>query len=81
MELILDLPKPYHRNGPNDYEYEPSDYYQEMDIQVHEFFKAVLREQFYKWKDLQFRQDLMTYMRRHGMNELYLEVREDLYNG
>lgn len=79
MELIFELPSPMVRCG-DDYEYEPSDYYCAMDEQVHEFLKGCLREQYYKYADTKFRRDLLVYMRRHGMSDLYAEVVGDLYN-
>jgi hypothetical protein len=75
MKLILDLPSPIVRYG-EDYEYEPADYYSEMDIQIQSWMMSELRSQFYQSSDFKFRSHLLTFMRRHNL-PIYQECYED----
>ena len=76
MELIFNLPSPMVRSG-EDWEYEPTDYYNELDAAVNEFLLEALRKQFYKSHDKEFRIHLLTYMRRHNL-PIYQDCYDDV---
>ena len=77
MELYFDLPSQMVRSGDS-YEYDPADYYLELDAQVNEFLMECLRKQFYKRHDRAFRLHLLTYMRIHNL-PIYQDCYEDVH--
>lgn len=61
-------------------EYEPTDYYWELDCYVHDFFQQAFVDHFFQWHSRKMRMHLLTYARKHNWKTLASQLEPYVFN-